>query len=149
MHFKRTWHPYPTSRTARATPIDVPGWLNWGQKQLSDALAMAAAREAGRAAQVGALEETLRSCDADHELLRETGLLNPDGTPELRWHARFDDGHDAIAIRHGIEPMRNPACREGNFVAGVGSEPRRGRWRSPKRSIWFDFVRRRVPPSSD
>lgn len=149
MDFERTRHPYLTSRTARATPIDVPGWLNWDQKQLNDALAMAAAREAGRAAQVEALEAALRSCDPNHELLQWTGFINPDGTPELRWHARFDGPHDAIAIPHGIGPLRSPACRAGQVVAGGGLEPRCGHRSSPRRPIWFGFGLRRIPPSND
>lgn len=123
-----------TSRTTRATRIEIPGWLNWEQKQLHDALALAGAREAGRAAQVAALETALRSCAPDHELLAETGSSNADGTPELRWHAVFDAPHDAIAVLHGFMSLGVPArFMRGGYRSDL-PDTRRERLRD--RSFW-------------
>lgn len=144
MRSKRIRRPSPTSRTANATRIAIPGWLNWEQKQLNDALAMAAAREAGRAAQVAALEAALRSCDPDHQLLQATDSLNIDGTSELRWHAIYDEPHDAIAVLHGIELLRSPAYRAGNVAVGVAAEQLGGGQCASRHSIWSAFGRRRA-----
>lgn len=62
-----------------------------------------------------------REVAPDHELLQETGLVNPDGTPELRWHRVFDQHYDNVAIKNGIprsQKGRHP-CRVG-AAEGVG-----------------------------
>lgn len=113
-----------TSRTASPTQIDVPGWWDWEQKRLSDVLTLAAAREAGRAAQVASLESALRSVAPDHHLLAETGLYNADGTRELRWHTTFDAAYDAVAIPNGFTPLRSRARADGmrSAVAADGQQ---------------------------
>jgi hypothetical protein len=56
-------------------------------------------------------------------LLQETGLVNPDGTPELRWHRVFDQYYDNVAIKNGIPRSQKAVTPAESARRKVLAEP--------------------------
>ena len=77
-------------------------WIDWSSRQVAIAKARAEAQDAGRVAQLQAILDALREAAPEHELLLETGLYHPDGSPEIRWHRAYDKAYDAVAVRNAI-----------------------------------------------
>lgn len=77
-------------------------WIDWSSRQVAIAKAQRDAQDAGRMAQLKLLLAALERLDPDHEVLRPTGLLHRDGSPELRWHRAYDAAYDSVAIRNSI-----------------------------------------------
>lgn len=77
-------------------------WIDWSSRQVAIAKARAEAQDAGRVAQLRAILDALREAAPQHELLLETGLFHPDGSPEIRWHRCYDKAYDAVAARNAL-----------------------------------------------
>lgn len=77
-------------------------WIDWSSRQVAIAKARGEAQDAGRVAQLKAVLDALRAVAPEHELLQETGLFHPDGSPEVRWHRCYDNAYDAVAVRNAI-----------------------------------------------
>lgn len=77
-------------------------WIDWSSRQVAIAKARAEAQDAGRCAQLKAILDALREAAPQHELLQETGLYHPDGSPETRWHRCYDQAYDAVAVRNAL-----------------------------------------------
>ena len=79
-------------------------WIEWSIRQVAIAKAQRDAQDAGRMAQLRVLIAALERLDPGHDLLQETGLMDRDGTPEIRWHRAYDQAYDAVAVRNQIPP---------------------------------------------
>jgi hypothetical protein len=77
-------------------------WIDWSQREVAMAKGRAEALDAGRSAQIHGLVRALKEVAPDHPALQRTGLMHPDGTPELRWEQVFAKSYDNVAIKHGI-----------------------------------------------
>lgn len=81
-------------------------WIDWSQREVANAKARCKALDAGRSAQIHVLLRALREVAPDHEVLRETGLVHPDGSREVKWEQVFAARYDSIAIKAGISLLK-------------------------------------------
>lgn len=122
-------------KTLEHAGLPIRSWISWQQKEFSECQARLFAVDAGRIGQLKVLLAALHNVAPQHELLAVTGMLNPDGSAELRWHRAYDAPYDAIAVRHGIavcEKAMPPTeyDRQTHPQASAG-EP------LPRLSFWF------------
>ncbi|UYW28345.1 hypothetical protein OKC48_07470 [Methylorubrum extorquens] len=104
-------------RQARATTYAWQDRAEALERELAVARAEAAAQDAGRLAQIGALRGALDAVAPFDPVLARTGRTYDTGEPERRWEAAFADTYDAVARAEGLPPARRPMTLQERAAA--------------------------------
>ncbi|UYW28232.1 hypothetical protein OKC48_06845 [Methylorubrum extorquens] len=108
------------------------------ERELARARVEAAAQDAGRRAQIRALRTAMDVVAPFDPVLRRTGRMYEEGTPERVYEAAYAPAYDAVARAEGLPPARRPMTpqeRAAAAEAAVLAEPV-----TVRRCLWWQRV---------